>query len=283
MTAPHNIQSLLDGIVTLPSVPSTLARITSLVQEPDVSLSQVGRVIATDPAIALKTLRLVNSAFYGVRQKVTSVEHAVTLLGIKVIQNLVLTATVFDTFHKGADQLFRHSVACGIAMRAVVESSKAELGVKPDDAFVFGLLHDVGKIILEEFLPEEYSNAVQLSCTREVPSWQVEREVIGVDHAELGARLAENWKLPELLVGAITGHHDLDQCADDDARASAASLSVANFLCSACGLGGMARPILWVDENVWSITQTSSAQVLPLVDRFVQELPTVEELIKVAA
>ena len=101
MSHPRNIDHLLEEIVSLPSLPGIVMRVIDLLDRPGSSLEEVGHLISTDPGLALKTLRLANSAHYGVREKLTSVEHAVVYLGEKVIKNLVFAATVFDTLRKG--------------------------------------------------------------------------------------------------------------------------------------------------------------------------------------
>jgi hypothetical protein len=105
-------------------------RITELLDRPMSSLSDVAAAITGDPALALKTLRLVNSAFHGVRENVTSVEHAVVMLGAKVIRNLVLTASIVDTFENDAGDLLRHSICCGVAMRSFVNTGYIHVRVK---------------------------------------------------------------------------------------------------------------------------------------------------------
>ncbi len=141
---------LLEEVVTLPSLPSTVAQITSLINDPNANLQDIGKAISADTALALKTLRIVNSAFYGVREKVSTVENATVLLGMKVIKNLVFTAAVFDSLQFGEEGLLRHNVACGMAMKHLLASGlvQAEGLENADDGFIFGLLHDVGKIIL---------------------------------------------------------------------------------------------------------------------------------------
>lgn len=282
MSDPHKIDYLLDEIITLPSQPQTLARITKLVDDSDCSLADVAKVISADPSIALKSLRLVNSAHYGLRNKVVSVEHAVMLLGLKVIRNLVLTATVFETFAKGATSLLHHSVACGVAMRVVVETRDIELPGDAEDTFVYGLLHDIGKIVFQEFLPEDTAIALELSSTRGLSTFQAEQEVIGCDHAELGARLAQKWMLPAQLVAAIAGHHDLDRCEDADSRELSALLAVSDYICWCCGLVSAPGASIDVDDSVWESAKLTSRQIPAMLDAFFGVFHEVRELTQLA-
>ncbi|MFA6239801.1 MAG: HDOD domain-containing protein [Candidatus Hydrogenedentales bacterium] len=281
MTAVRNIDSLLDGIVTLPSLPSSVAWITQLINNPDSSLAEVGKAMQTDPALALKTLRLVNSAYYGLTNKVTSVDHAVSLLGLKVIKNLVYTAAVFDSFRRSKDELLRHSVSCGMAMKVLLEYCPQEK-VDTEEAFIFGLLHDIGKIILAEFLSEDVERAAALSYSRRLPGHVAEREVIGTDHAEIGGRLALKWGLSRDLSAAITAHHDLEYCKDPKVRPLAATIAFADFMCNASGIVSSPESVPHIDDEMWEASGITGKDLPPIIDRFVASLSSVDELIHMA-
>lgn len=276
---PYDIDLLFDEVITLPSLPSTITRIMQMVNDPNCALSDVAKVIATDPPLAAKTLRLVNTAYYGLRQKVSSIEHAVVMLGVKVIKNLVFTATVFDSLKDEEGTYFRHSIACGLAMRALSEASLPPL---TDDAFVYGLLHDIGKIVLQTFLPKEYASIEALMHERRLSAYQAEQEVLGVDHAQVGARLATTWKLADSLVQAIGAHHDLGMCEDPQFEHAAALISIADYICWQCGIAP--GPIVpHVDEAVWTAGGISSTSIPNVLEKFFSELPMVDELMQISA
>ena len=284
MNDSRHIDYLLEEVVTLPSLPVTVAHITDMIRDPDCSLGEVGKAISADPAIALKTLRLVNSAYYGMSQKVTSVEHAVVLLGQKVIKNLVFTATVFDTLQGSVDTFLRHSISAGVAMRILTESGKHPgLIGTPDEAFVFGLLHDVGKIIFEQFLPREFERVAEMAVSKGVPWFEAEREIIGGDHAEMGARLAEKWRLPTNLINAIAGHHDLSQCRDPKMRGLAALLSVADYMVSASGVVAYPDTEVTVRDEMWTTAAFSGSEMKSMLDQYFDSFGTIEELMHLAA
>jgi putative nucleotidyltransferase with HDIG domain len=231
----YDIETLLDEVVTLPSLPDSVAKLTEMLNDPTCDMKSVAHVISSDPAIALKTLRLVNSAYYGLGQEVTSVEHATVLLGAKVLKNLAMTATAFDCMKSSATHFLQHSVACGIAMKSIVLSGcvKGFVGSE-DEAFTYGLIHDIGKVILEEYLPDECVEIEALVRDEKIAWYEAERRVIGVDHAELGAMLAQKWKLTPAVINAIRGHHDLSAC-DPQHQVLAACLSIANQMCNLSG------------------------------------------------
>ena len=278
-----DIETLLDEVVTLPSLPSSVSRITELINDPTSNLTDVAYVIQTDPALALKTLRLVNSAYYGIGQKVNTVEHAVTMLGIKVIRNLAYTAAVFETFKRGSNDLLHHSVATGIAMRSLVDQSACRGMIDPDEAFVYGLLHDVGKILIYEFLPKETEAATLMSHARNIPIFEAEREVIGVDHAALGSQLIEKWGLSEQLGAAIAGHHDLSACAEPTHRRLAAALGIADYICGASGIPAASKSVLCVSDGHWAAAGINNRAIPAILDRFFASLGFVEELMRLAS
>ena len=278
----YDIDSLLEEVVTLPSLPDSLERITKLVNDPNCALGDVAKAISADPSIALKILRLVNSAFYGLGQEVATVEHAVVLLGVKVVKNLTMTATVFTTMQGSTKELLKHSLACAAAMRTLAEVAPLYKYIEsPDEAFVFGLLHDIGKVVFEEYVPE-YANVNLVVQERRIPWYSAEREVIGVDHATLGAQLARNWKLSDQIVHGIGGHHQLDQCPED-ARVLAANLAIADYICSCCGLASHANPCFDIPEEAWALAEIKSKQLPEILEQFFASLQDVEELMSLAA
>ncbi len=284
MSELYDIDSLLSEVVTLPSLPDTVARITQLVNRPDCPLDLIGKTISADPSLALKTLRLVNSAYYGLRNKITSVEHAVVMLGLRVVKNLVFTAALFDRLKAGAHEYLLHCVSTGVAIRVLAEANPGNLPEEAvDEVFVFGLLHDIGKLVLQEYMAEQYLEVVSMVEEREIPFYEAERAVIGVDHAEVGARVAENWKMSPALVSAIAGHHDLAQCRDTQFQSLAAMLGIADGIAKAAGACSNPADTLDIDDGFWAAGGIENEQLPDLVYGFFDAAPQVEELVNLAS
>ncbi len=280
----RDIEYLLSEVVSLPSLPATVTKMMELMEDENVALAEVGHVISADPAIALRTLRLVNSAYYGVGQKVLSVEHAVAMLGSKVIRNLVCAAAVFDTLSSATECFAKHSVACGVAMRIVKDTVGEACTIELDEeAFVFGLLHDVGKIVFEAFMSKEFNKVMEASRMSEMMWYELEREIIGVDHAEMGARLCENWNLPEELIEAVKGHHDLSVCDGTDSRASAATLHIADYVCCTNGYAGFVSNSVNLSDEALDTVNLNRDDVDFISQRFLKEKAGIEELLKLSA
>lgn len=205
----------IEKVVTLPSIPHILFKIQAALKDLNAGAKDVADLIMEDPAITFKVLRIANSAYYGLRSEVSSVSLAVTLLGFKVIRNIVLTAVAFDKFNRFApntafDSLsfWKHSIFSAVAAKVI--GSRASLDEKPDkeDFYISGLLHDIGKIIMLNSAPGKFQPILEEACTSGYPLHQLENEHLGFNHAFVGAHLANKWHLPENVSHAIRFHHE---------------------------------------------------------------------------
>lgn len=280
MNTPEDIDQILDEVVTLPSMPGTLIHVTELLDDPDYSVEEVAKAISADPGITLKTLRLVNSAYYGIRQPVSSIEHAIVLLGAKVIRNLVLTATSLETVQQGAEPFFRHSVAAAVCLRAMANVHSLPADTTPEQAFIYGLLHDVGKILLEEFMPQEWQTAHEMARSEGIPLFLAEQRRLGIDHAMVGARLAARWRLSGELVSAIAGHHDLSQSTDPAFRGLAAWTSLANYITASAGFPCDYPAPVAMAEGAWEEIAVPVDDLPALLEAFFAATPAIEELME---
>ncbi|MBM4061691.1 MAG: HDOD domain-containing protein, partial [Planctomycetes bacterium] len=208
------LEELVDGTVSIPTIPTVLAEITEIFHCPDGSAKQAAAIIEKDPAIATRVLRLVNSPFYGLRNPVSNINLACSILGLKAIKNLVVQATVLQTFGgapevRGFDPgwLWDHSCKSAVACRLIAEHSPAAAGMGRDDAYTCGLIHDVGKLILLESQQDRFAEALRLSAARRLPLARAEGEVFGFNHAHVGGLLANRWKLAAAVQAAVMYHH----------------------------------------------------------------------------
>lgn len=278
----YDIDTLLDEVVTLPSLPDSVEKLTEMLDDPDCDMKSVAAVISSDPAIALKTLRLVNSAYYGLGQEVTSVDHATVLLGAKVLKNLAMTATAFECMKASATHFLKHSVACGFAMKSIVISGAIkDFKGTEEEAFTYGLIHDIGKVIMEEYLPSEFKEVSALVAAEGIPWFRAEQQIIGVDHAELGARLAQRWKLTPPVVGAILGHHDLSAC-EAGHQTLAAGLAVANQFCSLSGYSSHPENDASVTDAAFETAGISSDMLPAITESYFDMHGSIDELLALA-
>jgi HD-like signal output (HDOD) protein len=276
------LEDAIAGIRRLPTLPTVVAQILNVAADPDSSALDLARYIAADQSLSANLLRLVNSAYYGFPRQITSITTAIVMAGFSEVRNLALTATAFGTIPKsrsGFDrtQLWRHSVASAIAADRL-----AKLLQQPSDGayFVTGLMHDIGKVVLDVLYPEEFSEAVQEAKRETRPLHEMEQERFDLDHAGAGALLAEHWDLPEQTTEAIRCHHTVDQCILDAQLTSVTAL--ADFVTYEVELGdtsnGLPPPFPKQAAEVLRATEENCAEVC---QELVRNRTKVEELIGV--
>ncbi len=210
----ETLEGLLEGLVTIPTVPSTLVEINEILNDPDGSAQEAGKVVSKDPAVAVKVLRLVNSAYYALKNPVSDVSFAVSILGLKVLKNLVVQATVLESFGSNGkagnlseEYLWEHSFKAAVAAAMIAKHAKKKLQMIPEEAYTCGLVHDVGKIIMAENLGAKYTKALFVGGRKKLSASQAEMEAFQFDHAAVGALLADKWGLSPRMVKALRFHH----------------------------------------------------------------------------
>ncbi|MGE0081928.1 MAG: HDOD domain-containing protein [Thiohalomonadaceae bacterium] len=206
------VDDLLHGDVRLTSPPEIYARLNRLIEQPNSTLPMMAEVIERDPALAARLLKLVNSAFFSLSSPVHSISAAITLLGIRELQNFVLATEVIRHFEGIPPDLmdiygfWRQSLRCAVLARAL-----AAQGERPMDGagvFIAALLHGIGHLVICLKLPELERKALLEHRYRGLPLHEAQRECIGFDYAELGAALALQWRLPEMLCVVLAHHTD---------------------------------------------------------------------------
>ncbi|MCK5437527.1 MAG: HDOD domain-containing protein, partial [Desulfobulbaceae bacterium] len=180
-------------------------KLSKMAEDPDTTTDQMGKVISKDHILAAKLLKLVNSSFYGFPQRISSISSAIILLGFNVIKSLIISASIFEFMETQDLELWEHSLGC-----AVVSSVLAKrLGVsEPEEISTAGLIHDIGKVAIKMELPKKFEEIHSLISERGISSLDAEREILGLDHAEVGGWLAKSWNLPAKLIEPIACHHD---------------------------------------------------------------------------
>lgn len=215
------LKQLVSSLDSLPSQTRALEELTLALRESDCSVKVVGELVSRDLGTATKVLQLANSAFFGARCAVEDPPRAVAVLGLEVVNALVSAQRVFSTFGPDAsrvlslDDVWQHSIdVAGAAQRIgrLEGMGKRTLG----EAFTAGLLHDVGRLILAAHLPDVAEEVTRRAASDGTPEWQVERELLGASHAEVGGYLAGLWGLPPAVVTAMTHHHTPEEADNED-------------------------------------------------------------------
>jgi len=208
--SPELAKKLTIAVEKMPAFPKSVQKILELTRNVDVPPKDLVQVIEKDPVITVKILRVLNSAYYSLPNKITSINRSVVYLGFNTIKNLALSIAAVGILPKRNDAGFdiqpylMHSLTtAGIAKLLGGKLS----GTDPMDCHIAGLLHDFGKIVFAQFMPHEFSEAMTLSQRENIPLHEAEKRVIGVDHAIVGSMLAEKWQFPQALIDCIRDHH----------------------------------------------------------------------------
>ena len=208
-----NARSLVADNITIPTLPAVVERINALLDDPNAGTREVGAEIAKDAPLSTRVLRIANSAAYGLRQRVVSTEQASAVLGMKALRNLALQASVIGKYEhlegSGFDieSLWKVSILTAQMCSAVSRKAKASFDLGPDELYTCGLLVDIGQVVLLDYATEVYLAAVQRAKDAARPLHEVEEELLGFSHAEIGTRLALRWGLPSEVVSAIQFSH----------------------------------------------------------------------------
>ena len=261
------LEKVIGRIDSLPTLPTVVARINQLIDDPTASAGDINEVISHDLALSAKILKLVNSAFYGFPRRISSMTHAVVILGFNTVRNIALSAFVFDAFDTralpfGHRNFWIHSVGVGVAADALAVRAGMPLS---DDAFVGGLLHDVGKVVMHQYLAADFAAVLARVGREDITFLEAEIAEGRPGHAEVGALLMENWKLPERLVAILRYHHRPAE-APDAHRQIAAVAHVADVLTRAImvGSGGDGK-IPVVAEAAWAALKLTEADLPELL------------------
>ena len=238
MQSSIDVRARLKELDSLPSFPSVAENITRIALDDKSSAEDLAKAISHDQAFALKVLKTANSAYYGFYRQIASVREAVTLLGFDEIKLMSMAISVYDLYksknltHFNRKDLWLH----GISVAYVANDLQRNLGLRLEEAYVGGLLHDIGKVIMDEYLPAETKSLLTLSREHEIDYLEAEKKILGMDHGELAYLVAEGWNLPPEVSGGIRYHH-----ADDSAlkvTPLAAVIALSDFFSWQVGYGG---------------------------------------------
>lgn len=229
------IQRLFERISEVSTLPDVAMQIMQLANDPTTGADDLLDAVRSDPALAMRVMRTVNSSYHGIAHKVADLKQAITLLGFEEIRSLALTAFVARIFqvsegHKSYSRrdLWNHMVATALVSKMVAR----ECGhAAPQEAYLAGLLHDFGIILLDQYVHAPFCRVLD-ALEPGTPSWEVEKRILGFDHASLGAYVAARWNLPESLADTI-GYHHIPGQYDGPERDTVNVVVVANYFCHA--------------------------------------------------
>ncbi len=240
-----------DKLKLLPSLPAVVSDLLASFANDDIDIEHVARQIAHDQALAARVLRVANSSFYGLQNKVATIHEAVVVLGFRAVRSMVLAIGMSGLLRadrcRGFDANAYQLHGIGVAMAALELAGPA--GVNRDLGFTAGLLHDIGKLALAANFPVEYAEVLVYRKKHDCFTVVAERDLLGIDHCEVGGLLAEAWHFPAALREAVTGHH---APAANTADSLANLVHVADVTAYALELeGGDRAAVMPMDRVAW--------------------------------
>lgn len=204
------VSQLIAKVRTVYSLPQTFHRLQEVVQNPDSSMSDIGEVLMADQALSARILQLANSSFYGFPSRIETISHAVTMIGAEQMVALVQGTCVASIFSRVPRELvnmelfWKHSIACGVTARIIAARRREP---NTERFFLLGLLHDIGRLVIFQHLPDEAAAALEQAGRDRRLLFQAEANILGFDHATVGYDLLRTWKLPARLCEPIKMHH----------------------------------------------------------------------------
>ena len=231
-------QNIVEAVKSFPGMPGAAVKLLGLLDDPAMRVSQIEEILRQDPGLTANVLRLANSAYFGIPSKIGSIRQAVILLGLKRLIQMVIAACVSAIMDKpvpGYDlppgELWRHSIAVSVAAEGLVKVLKIDAA---EEIFTAALLHDVGKMVLGEYVKDDFSK-IEAAVSQGMSFEKAETVALGTNHADVGGRILIRWSLPAEIVNAVQWHHEPE--AAEQASTMLDIVHVANFLSIMIGIG----------------------------------------------
>ena len=272
---PPQLSDVLENLTEMPSLPTVVARLTRLIADPKTTASDINVALSSDPGLVTKILKLVNSSYYGFSRRITTITNAVVILGFNQVRNLALSAFIFDKFAgAGKDSGFdvngfwKHSIGAAFAGAHIAKNMDPKL---EEDAFICGLLHDLGKFIMAQNAPLHITMVLDRAKKKDILFHTAEQECLGYDHAQLGAVVMERWNLPETLVDVVRYHHN-PVAAPEKAVTLCCMTQMADIASRALLIGnGGDESIPLLTEEVWRRTRLAWKDLESIVRKVADE------------
>lgn len=279
---PPKLDAALDALTEIATLPEVTTRIVEVVEDPRASARDMHDIVRTDPALAAKILKVVNSAFYGLPSQIASLDRAILMLGLSAVKNIALAASLSRLFRAeglsqqfAARDLWRHSVAVGVCARLVGQAVKS---AQSDEGFVAGLVHDLGLIVERQLFGDKISEVVERCSAAPQDFCAVEREVLGADHQAFGHGLALRWKFPPGLRHAIAYHHE-PLATDPEFQRVVALIYVADVLCGNCGFGfSLTTQQQSIEPDVCALLELSEVTLVEITDQLPAQVTEAEQI-----
>jgi len=262
------------AIKDLPTLPQVLEEVSKLVEDPNVSTEKIAQVISKDQVLSAKVLKMVNSPIYGFPRRISTIQHALVLLGFNVIKGIIISTSVFDIMNTSMVGLWEHSLGCALASSVIAKKANLK---DPEEYSVAGLLHDLGKVIALVQLPELKTEVEELVKKEDIPYYLAEKKVMGFGHDRINAWLVDYWNLPLRLKEGLAWHHQLGMAKHYPEVAAVVHL--ADFLTRVFEIGFAGDDqVSKLDGRVFKILKLSLSKFEEILDELCDEFIEISDL-----
>ncbi|MCL4537431.1 MAG: HDOD domain-containing protein [Nitrospirae bacterium] len=269
------LRSKIEKIDNLPTVPPVLKNLLNIIENPNVSLSEIGNFILKDLVLTSRILRVVNSPIYGFPGRISTVSQALILLGLNVVKGMLLGVSVFEVMKKVMAGLWEHSVGCAITARII--SKKKALSYL-EEVSVAALLHDIGKVVLGLKFSDKYKKVMSEAEKKDIFVFDSEKNYFSVSHATVGAWLTEKWKFPRNLVEVIEYHHKPHLSKNVPVQTAIVHLS--DILVRAKGFGFAGDALVpAVNPSVWEMLDFTETDIKEILDEMEDSFVRTEDVL----
>lgn len=248
------IRQIIGNISTLPTLPIIASQVMELTSNPRTSVRQLSEVISKDQSLATQILKIVNSAYYGFPRQISTIEHALVILGFNEIRNIAFAISILKVFPESStsryfdrEKFWQHSIGSSIAARMLARALRYRVSGK---AFIAGLIHDIGKIVLDQYAHSLFVEVIKRVQLEDISIYEAEQKVLKISHAEIGGWLVKRWNLPVEIEEAIKFHHRPEKATINPQLTATVHLSDILTRMSSIGSGGDEK-IPFVDPAAW--------------------------------
>ncbi len=278
---PRDLKLIIKEIPTLPIV---YQQLFCQMSNPNVSVPQLAEIVSRDQSLAMKILKLVNSAFYGYKKEITTISRAMVILGFRTVRNAALAISVFD-YVSGTredsrfpvEDFWKHSICAASASKVLGKMLRIP---QQEETFVAGLLHDVGKLIMKKYFPGDFEDVCQYALDHDVSWSDAEQELLAIGHTQVAKAILHSWNFPSPLIEAVQFHHDLSSNA---AYPELVSLTnVANYVAYELGYGAPAS-LRHHDCDPWALSELGITieQSLQMRDVILEETEAALDILQI--
>ncbi len=268
--------------IILPELPSVAFELKKVVENPMSSAEHIAQVVSRSPSLTAVLLKIVNSSFYGLPSKISTVSHAVSLIGIQEISALALGISVLSIFKNlpketiDMQSFLRHSLVCGLLSRVFAAHKNIP---QTEQLFVSGLLHDLGRLILYIYFPDESRNVLARSRNHNKLLYKEEKDYLGCDHAQLGVELMKQWKLPLILENNVLYHH---RPSEAQQSVPATIVHLADNIVNSLGIGGSGEKFIPpLDYDAWENLKLSPSSFETVIEQAIHQFQGLESILHV--